>query len=39
MLGLVDKQVDKITDEILLQTPKFTSIKYNSENVITGFKL
>ena len=35
VLALANQEVDDISEEILLQSPAFTTIKYNSDNVIT----
>ena len=36
---LANKEVDNISEYILLQSPVFTTIKYNSDNVITQVEL
>ena len=36
---LANKEVDNISEYILLQSPVFTTINYNSDNVITQVEL
>ena len=36
---LANKEVDNISEYILLQSPVFTTIKYNRDNVITQVEL
>ena len=37
--ALANKEVDNISEYILLQSPVFTTNKYNSDNVITQVEL
>ena len=39
VLTLANKEVDNISEYILLQSPVFTTIKYNSDNVVTKVEL
>ena len=39
VLALANKEVDNISEYILLQSQVFTTIKYNSDNVITQVEL
>ena len=34
VLALANKEVDNISEHILLQSPVFTTIKYNSDHVL-----
>ena len=38
VLALANKEVDNISEYILLQSPVFTTIKNNIENVILNYK-